>query len=148
MGVAWPWQVRMVLSPISCVALNFLTAAALTFSLAYFPIRAWSSGVKEVVCLLACLPPFSFGCKALTSWLTSWSTLGDSCVWLAVGRVVAGWKYCVPTQTHALCSWFESCTYHVTNVLHFNLLRKFISAKQLIARSWNPLNSHLIDTRN
>ena len=38
-------------------------------------------------------------------------------------------------------SWFEntvrsaSCTYHVANVLHFNLLRKFISANQLIARS-------------
>ena len=82
----------MVLSPISCVALNLLTAAALTFSLAYFPMRARSSGVKEVVYLrlLARLPPFSFGCKALTAWLTSWSTLGDSCIWLAVGRVVAG----------------------------------------------------------
>ena len=38
-------------------------------------------------------------------------------------------------------SWFEntvrsaSCTYHVASVLHFNLLRKFISANQLIARS-------------
>ena len=38
-------------------------------------------------------------------------------------------------------SWFEntvrsaSCTYHVANVLHFNLLRKFICANQLIARS-------------
>ena len=79
-------------SPISCVALNFLMAAALTFSLTYFPMRARSSGVKEVVYLrlLARLPPFSFGCKALTAWLTSWSTLGDSCIWLAVGRVVAG----------------------------------------------------------
>ena len=77
----------MALSPISCVALNFLTAAALTFSLAYFPMQARSSGVKEVVYLrlLARLPPFSFGCKSLTAWLTS---LGDSCVWLAVGRVV------------------------------------------------------------
>ena len=32
--------------------------------------------------------------------------------------------------------------------IDFNLLRKFISANQLIARSRNPRNSHLIDTRN
>ena len=81
---------RTVLSPISCVALNFLMAAALTFSLAYFPMRARSSGVKEFV-YLRLLALFSFSCKALTAWLTSWSTLGDSCVWLAVG---------IPMQTH------------------------------------------------
>ena len=65
---------RAVLFPISCVALNFLTAAALPFSLAYFPMRARSSGVNDVVYLrlLARLPPFPFDCKAaLTAWFTS-----------------------------------------------------------------------------
>ena len=97
----------------------FLTAAALTSSLAYFPMRARSSGVKEVVYLR----------KALTAWLTSWSTLGDSCVW-----VVAGWKYRrrLMVQLRKHCTKYStSCTYHVTNVLHFNLLRKFISANKI-----------------
>ena len=38
---------------------NFLTAAALLFSLVYFPMRARSSGVKEVVYLLAFLHSLS-----------------------------------------------------------------------------------------
>ena len=39
--------------------LNFLTAAALPFSLVYFPMRVRSSGVKEVVYLLAFLHSLS-----------------------------------------------------------------------------------------
>ena len=137
-GWALPWvqsiermgykSLLTVLSPISCVTLNFLTAAALPFSLAYFPMRTRSSGVNDVVYLrlLARLPPFSFDCKAaLTAWFTSWSTLGDSCVWLAVGRVVAGWKYrrrlMVLKRTNDRQYCTKCCTYHVTNVLHFNL---------------------------
>ena len=98
--------------------------------------------------ILARLLPFSFGCKALTVWFTSWSTLGDSCVLPLVGSSWAWPNFArktffvrsrIPTQSHGSKILYyiisASCTYHVTNVLHFNLLRKFISANQLIARS-------------
>ena len=69
---------------------NFLTAAALPFSLAYFPMRARSSGVKEVVYLLAFLHSLSAARLSLPG-----SPLGVRWETAAFGLWLK-----IPTQTH------------------------------------------------
>ena len=60
-------------------------AAALPFSAAYHPIAVRSSGMKEALYFrflprLACFPASSRSNAAVTAWLTSLRTFGDSCV--------------------------------------------------------------------
>ena len=88
-----------VLSPISCVTLNFLTAAALPFSLAYFPMRTRSSGVNDVVYLrlLARLPPSTARLLSLSGsplevrWATAAFGLPLVGSWLAENSDVDSW---------------------------------------------------------